>query len=595
MIASTRFRPFSRRLLVKLSALALIAMLLVSITQAVLINRSERQNYQALVKQLTSTQIPLLQTALWDVELGTIDRQLQRIAGLPPVAAVHLLSDTGLDIRAGEPSVQSQPADAILLIPSPFDTSVPLGELHIYYQHERVMQQIMSSIVQRILEFSLYTLLIFLVLFRALQSELGRPLNQIAEYVSSLKPQRHPPGLKLPRRTRDWHDEIDLIVDGFDTLRKGMSHYSEQHECVMQALASERDSLDLHVARRTREFAQLNSYLRLITDKTLSLMNLNHAEYPEALRDTLAALCQYRQFDACALLDQQAGEPSRYRLGWMQEKDPVWIEQIKALDISAGEPDWSIQRLSERTLLIRFIGPQTSFCCALRDAPGTFEPTGDELTLGTGQWLFSLVQHWDHVIGLDQARQELIQMSHTDPLTGLANRRHFEAHQLGELRRASRLGYAASLLMIDVDYFKGFNDLYGHSAGDDCLKALGALLIGSFKRAGELPSRMGGEEFAVLLPGYDLEGAVYAAEALRRSIHALAIPHEGSIWGQVTVSIGCASWQGTGEPDKVIESLLNTADAALYEAKRLGRNRVATPYSSDSPSNDVAGAPVVPG
>lgn len=100
-------------------------------------------------------------------------------------------------------------------------------------------------------------------------------------------------------------------------------------------------------------------------------------------------------------------------------------------------------------------------------------------------------------------------------------------------------------------------------------------LHSGFKRAGELPARLGGEEFAVFLPGYDLEGAAMAAEPLRQAVQALAIPHEGSLWGVVTVSIGCASWRGAGAPADVIVELMRLADARLYEAKKLGRNRVS--------------------
>lgn len=167
-------------------------------------------------------------------------------------------------------------------------------------------------------------------------------------------------------------------------------------------------------------------------------------------------------------------------------------------------------------------------------------------------------------------------MSRTDPLTRLANRRHFEQHQNEELQRAQRMGYPVTLMMLDVDSFKLFNDRYGHAEGDACLASLATLLKNRFKRTGEMAARVGGEEFAVLLPGTDQAAAYDAAESLRKAVYDLHIPHEVAAWGRVTVSIGCAQWsvaQG-GDTQQIINSLMRSADAALYQAKHLGRNQV---------------------
>lgn len=572
-----RLQTFRRRLLVRLTALALIAMLLASIVQVLLITREQRQDYVLLQSQLTSTQIPLLQTALWDIEISALQGQLVQIVELPSVAAVRLHAETGLQLQAGEATVAGAEADSVLVIHSPSGDGRQLGELQVFYRHDLINQRIINSILQRVLEFSLYTLLLVFVLFRALHKEVGRPLQLIADYVSSLKPQKQAPRLFLSREQRDWYDEIDLIARGFDTLRQGMSHYAEQHERAIEALANERDNLDRRVDERTAELAYLNGYLKLISGSSLKLMHLDHAQYPQAMRQRLRALGQYLQLDAGVLLDTHVKGSNKVRVSWMKEDDNHWLDQASNINLWAGQTGWSVSRHDSRTRAVRFINPQRSFCYIVRSRHGDsqFTPEREELLLGAGQWLFSLVQHWDHVVGLEQARQELVQLSRTDPLTGLANRRRFEEHRIGELRRAMRLGYPVSLLMIDVDYFKGFNDLYGHAAGDECLQSLARLLDASFKRTGELPARIGGEEFAVLLPGYDLDSAGEAADSLRRAVQGLGVHHEGSIWGQVTVSIGCASWNGPGEMGEVIDGLMKTADAVLYEAKRLGRNRVA--------------------
>ncbi|WP_177197865.1 GGDEF domain-containing protein [Halopseudomonas formosensis] len=543
-------------------------MLLVSISQVILISREVRNQQEQLLRHLTATQVPLLQTALWDIETLALERQLQRIVELEDIASLHLQTETGLGIDLGEPPVGS--ADTTLLIVSPLDERQRLGELQIHFNNQRMARLIRDSIVQRVLEFSLYTLMLFAILFRLLHQDIGKPLRGIADYVATLRPQKNAPRLALVRSQRSWFDEIDLISRGFETLHEGISHYAEQHENAIEQLARERDSLDLRVAERTSELGYLNGYLKLISGTSLKLMHLRQEQYPRAMAQTLQTLAQYLHLDACALLDD-----GRLRTRWMEYDDEQWLDGLTTAFVRAS--GWSVTRLDERTLLIGFVSQQRRFVFAARGrASSDVSAEREELLQGAGQWLFSLLQHWDHVIGLEQAQQELLKMSRTDPLTGLANRRHFEQHQVEELHRAQRMGYPVSLLMLDVDFFKGYNDHYGHAEGDACLAAVANLMKDRFKRAGEMVARVGGEEFAVLLPGLDLDAARQCAEALGMAIYDLHLPHAESVWGRVTVSIGCSCWsvEHGGDTDQIIDSLSRLADKALYDAKRAGRNQV---------------------
>jgi len=169
--------------------------------------------------------------------------------------------------------------------------------------------------------------------------------------------------------------------------------------------------------------------------------------------------------------------------------------------------------------------------------------------------------------------ERLERLSQADGLTGLANRRHFDEYLAAELRRAERAGHPLALAMIDVDRFKAFNDRYGHLAGDDCLRRVAAALAGRARRPGDLAARYGGEEFVVVLPDLGAERALEWAEAARLAVRDLAIAHEDSEAGAVTVSCGVASVL----PGRDVrpEVLIERADAALYRAKREGRNRVA--------------------
>lgn len=171
--------------------------------------------------------------------------------------------------------------------------------------------------------------------------------------------------------------------------------------------------------------------------------------------------------------------------------------------------------------------------------------------------------------------QALVLRSQTfaDGLTGIANRRSFDETMEKEYRRAKRTPSPLSLIMIDIDYFKPYNDLYGHQRGDQCLIDVAAALTEVLQRPSDLVARYGGEEFAIILPETNAEGAVKIGEALRSKIEKLGIEHGYSNTSKyVTVSVGVATQ--IPEPQTEISELIGAADRALYDAKRAGRNRI---------------------
>lgn len=189
-------------------------------------------------------------------------------------------------------------------------------------------------------------------------------------------------------------------------------------------------------------------------------------------------------------------------------------------------------------------------------------------------WFF-LDQEAALIREMQASNQSLDELSRFDALTGLANRRYFESFLAQVWSRCSRDGRPVSLLMFDVDHFKAYNDRYGHPAGDACLQAIAAALDVHLRKPFDLVARLGGEEFAAVLSDTDEEAARKAGERVCQSIAALKLPHECSPTAdQVTVSIGVAC----ADPriaDATTTQLLAQADAALYESKRSGRNRVS--------------------
>ena len=183
------------------------------------------------------------------------------------------------------------------------------------------------------------------------------------------------------------------------------------------------------------------------------------------------------------------------------------------------------------------------------------------------------------LVRLEAARQELEVINRhletlvaMDALTGVANRRAFDLTSAREWLRAARDGVPMSLLLLDIDHFKAFNDFYGHQAGDACLRSVAAAAGSVIRRPADMLARYGGEEFAVILPGIGLDAAVEIAEQIRAAIAHRHIPHDADALGYVTVSIGAACL--TPSAGGAVESLTAQADTALYAAKRGGRNRV---------------------
>jgi len=188
---------------------------------------------------------------------------------------------------------------------------------------------------------------------------------------------------------------------------------------------------------------------------------------------------------------------------------------------------------------------------------------------------------------IDQAEHDLMlsnrhleTLSSTDPLTGLANRRALDDVLEREWSRLSRQAAPLSILMCDVDHFKSFNDRYGHDGGDKCLQQIAAVLREVVSRPMDLVTRYGGEEFAVVLPGTDADGAIHLADRIREGVERLAIPNQDvRACPRVTVSIGVACAEQFRSDG--VGRLVKCADEALYQAKEKGRNQVVfLPYSN---------------
>lgn len=175
---------------------------------------------------------------------------------------------------------------------------------------------------------------------------------------------------------------------------------------------------------------------------------------------------------------------------------------------------------------------------------------------------------------LEEKNRELQRLSSQDSLTGMYNRRHFDAYVEIEWARAMRDGSCVSLILCDIDSFKPYNDHYGHPAGDDCLQRVARVFRETLQRPADLAARYGGEEFIVVLPGTEYDGARAIAENMRQRVERMNLRHEYSqVSDRVTISLGVATV--CPNPKIKMQDLIGLADRALYQAKEQGRNRCA--------------------
>ncbi len=193
--------------------------------------------------------------------------------------------------------------------------------------------------------------------------------------------------------------------------------------------------------------------------------------------------------------------------------------------------------------------------------------------------LFSQLRHLVKISDIQQndlnhLNKQLVRLSQLDPLTGVPNRRRFEDELNREWRRHQRMEIPLSLIMIDIDHFKQFNDIYGHSAGDDCLKKVAKTLAVAINRPADFVARYGGEEFVCVLPQTDEKGAVAVGARLCEMIRLLNIPHaSSSAANHVSISLGIATLSRP-TPSHTLQEIIDAADRCLYAAKDSGRNRL---------------------
>lgn len=243
---------------------------------------------------------------------------------------------------------------------------------------------------------------------------------------------------------------------------------------------------------------------------------------------------------------------SKEQLGRPETDSDAWVEETTALLDTVSEEE--VQFFDGRWLSLRTRPAADGSCMVV---------------------VSDLTRHKKDQRALREMTERLQLLASTDGLTGIGNRRAFDTALSREVDVAARTLTPLSLMLVDIDWFKSFNDEYGHLVGDRCLRAIAHTLRAVVNDPHDLVARFGGEEFIVLLPGVDEGGAMKLSEAFCRTLHARAIEHSGSPKGIVTASVGVASWVPT-DGVAALSDLVRSADVALYRAKTTGRDRICT-------------------
>lgn len=546
-----------------------------------------------------------LASSLWDLDMPAVRLQLEALSSFPMVGHVMLKTRIGQTIHAGKAEEKIDTTEPLLswheTLASPNRPGDVVGELQLAVDRETFLQRIESDALRILVAEALKGLLLGVLMAWLVARLVTRHVADMARQVASLDATSLGHGLVLRRRQRAWRDELDALRDAFNSLGGQLLEYIETRRLLEVELREHRDRLAVMVTERTASLERLRSFHSLVIRVLTRFINLPPEQADAAVDQGLAAFADYFGAGRCLLLahDVHAGA-FRVSNAWppLDSTEPVlridenllptrMLNDRRArvwLSVTAHEVHETPEQAQRNTLLsllrsdactvvgVNLKGGQPGLVCLTGHAISKDSENASLLELAARvaasmmDYKSSQLKLMEMQQALQHANNELHALSRHDPLTGLANRRQFDDIKEIEFRRAIRSCLPLSVLMCDIDEFKRYNDTYGHAQGDRCLKMLSACLKPIFDRAGELLVRLGGEEFAILLPNTGGEQALALAEAMREAIWQMNLPHaSSSVADRVTISVGVAALRHGAHRD--FDALLQDADLALYRAK----------------------------
>ncbi len=555
--------------------------------------------------------------AIWEMDRDALHTHVDSTAQVAAVGHIVLKIQTGArSVELIERSADGWTPSALApmhhldLVYEPFAGGAEtVGELTLAGDERVLWGRLRSEISNIVIAQLLQSLLLAGLIMTLFNGSVTVHVRQIAHHLGRLGPDTMRQLLRLERNPQH-RDELSLLETGVNELQTKLADHLGQLREYEDELSAHRDRLAGLVQARTSELESLADAQQLVLGLSNRLIHAPPEAFDACQRACLADVALRRGANHALWLVPDALHAG-FRLfaewrpgGMVDEAD----DQTAAVVLSQTPA-----RLAREELLFFFsqaemgrsLSPQEAAVFSGQpvgaNALALLHSDGEDYgilfigkPLGEGEWpgkdrallamtaqmLLHSVRHHAQLISilaaqeaLRAANRQLEVLSRHDPLTGLSNRRDFDALKAEEFQRALRNRQPLSLLICDIDYFKAFNDHFGHAAGDQCLRAVARAMNAAIARSGDALARIGGEEFAVLLPATNLAAALAVAERLRAAVADLRIAHAGSQFGSwVSISIGLAQLE-LGHTHH-FEDLFDAADQALYRAKANGRNRI---------------------
>lgn len=564
------------------------------------------------LKLIEDVYLHTLSKAVWEMDREALQAHIDSAAQVPSVGRISVKMQSSLrapeivsrEAKGWSPSSLA-PTRRLNLVYVPYPGGKEqVGELMLEGDERLLWDQLQAQTLATAFTQLLQSLLVAGLVMAVFSRTVTTHVRHIAQHLAALTPTTMGRELRLSR-SPSVQDELSLLERGVNELQSKLTDHLEQLRRYEYELGAHRDHLAELVQARTAELESLTEAQQLVLSLSNRLIHAPHALFATTQRECLQEVSHRLGANhALWLVPFEEGTGFRVHADW---RDTGWGSSTQSTALVQVP-----QRLQREELLFfysqaemgRSLAPdelslfasQPVGACALSLLRSDDEVYGILFVgkpLGRGEWpaqdralmamaaqmLLHSVRHQrqvEHILTTQEAlravNQQLEALSMHDALTGLSNRRHFDQVKVDEFQRALRNRQPLSVLVCDIDQFKEYNDLYGHGQGDKCLRSVAWAMDSSIVRSGDTLSRIGGEEFAVLLPGTGEAAARQVAERIRQAVVALNLPHEAAATGRVTISIGVAQMRFGKTPH--FDALFDAADQALYRAKQGGRNRV---------------------
>ncbi len=603
------FRPLSRKVVAWVLLYSTAFTLLMTAALVSIHYIEEREQALTQLRFAAASYSKSLAGSLWDIDMPAARLQLDALADFPMVGHVVLNTSIGQEIKAGKQAQEfnGHNTQELLSLPvtliSPDHPDRVVGQLQLYVDQQALLHRLRADALRILGGEAVKGVALALLIVWLIGKLVTRHVAHMAQHVAALQPTALDYSLELQRPAAPYRDELDQLSDAFNQLNRHLAEHIGKQQILEEELRGHRDRLTDMVAERTDSLERLKGFHSLIIRVLTRFINLPLAQANDAVDQGLAAFGEYFKADRCLLFTHdKAAHEFHITNAWPPVQahgasDDIWLAEdvlppalptnktsriwVSAHASTAPADEHLLARLATHAYTIVGVevkGDIIGLLCLVGQSVPVDSDNASLLELAARVAANML----DHKVAqmnlletqeaLQQANYELQRLSRHDPLTGLANRRHFDEVKEVEFRRAIRSDSPLSVLMCDIDEFKRYNDTYGHAQGDRCLIALSDCLKPLFVRAGELPTRLGGEEFAIILPNTSGEQAFAMAERLRQTVWELNLPHTASsVADRVTISIGVACLKR--DTHESFDKLLRHADYALYRAKE-NRNRV---------------------